>query len=104
MPKNFNKYQPYSSKVNGYTLAPAPLAERVSRYRDGKEYRETIEMRHLYPMFNDGFDAKRTVDENDIEITEVYCSEFGCSKELSRQEKLFGNKCINHSISKRGIY
>lgn len=35
-------------------------------------------------------------NEKTIFITKEICSVFGCSKELSRQEKLFGNKCINH--------
>lgn len=26
------------------------------------------------------------------------CSHFGCGRKLSLREKLFGNKCINHSI------
>lgn len=30
----------------------------------------------------------------------VKCLEFGCGKELTRQEKLFGNKCMDHSNAK----
>lgn len=26
-----------------------------------------------------------------------YCTVFGCGRELTIREKLFGNKCINHS-------
>lgn len=26
------------------------------------------------------------------------CSHFGCGRKLSLREKLFGNKCVNHSI------
>ena len=36
------------------------------------------------------------VDEERLDIQEINCSVFGCGKILSRQEKLFGNKCINH--------
>mgnify|MGYP003406063658 FL=1 len=29
------------------------------------------------------------------------CSHFGCGRTLTNQEKLFGNKCIHHSINKK---
>ena len=28
----------------------------------------------------------------------VYCTHFGCGKELTIREQLFGSKCIHHSI------
>ena len=37
-------------------------------------------------------------DEKSIKVTEICCSVFGCGKILSMAEKLFGNKCIDHSI------
>ena len=102
MPKNFEKYKPMTSKVNDYALVLPPEVERASRYRDGKAYKETMEMSHIYPMYDDGFNAKRTVDEDDIEVIETYCT--ACGKQLTRTEKLFGNRCINHSIKERRIF
>ena len=37
------------------------------------------------------------VDEERLEINEVTCSHFGCARILTRNEKLFGNKCVKHS-------
>lgn len=37
------------------------------------------------------------VYEGELLIEDECCSIFGCGKILSREEKLFGNKCIKHS-------
>lgn len=43
-------------------------------------------------------------DENNLKVIEVYCKEFGCGKELSRTEKLAGNKCLKHQVFIRKIF
>lgn len=46
--------------------------------------------------FNDfAFDRTET-DERMVSIEDEVCAEFGCNKKLSRTEKLFGEKCIEH--------
>jgi Rieske Fe-S protein len=35
-------------------------------------------------------------NENFVVVRKQICSHFGCPKELSFMEKLFGNTCINH--------
>jgi len=39
-----------------------------------------------------------TLAESENHEPEV-CSHFGCGRTLTNQEKLFGNKCIHHSIN-----
>lgn len=44
------------------------------------------------------------VDEKYMEIEPTYCSTFSCGKKLTRTEKLFGNKCIEHQVFIRKIF
>lgn len=42
-------------------------------------------------------DIRRYYDEGEIQVTEAdICKQFGCGRQLSPTEKLYGTRCINH--------
>lgn len=45
-----------------------------------------------YPEFT----KPERIDENKIEIEDVYCAFFGCGKKLGLVEKLCGSTCFDH--------
>ncbi len=62
-----------------------------------KEERKEYDAKR-YEMFKKNY-SKESVWYNEVEEDEpikIICSVFGCGKELTPTERLFGNKCFTH--------
>ena len=66
--------------------------------------KKTIEDKYLIEKHRDRVLSIEPTDMNfkgsDRDEPEC-CNEFGCGRVLNSQEKLFGNKCINHQTKKK---
>ena len=49
-------------------------------------------------MFLPEYRINKPVSEDTMQITQSYCSKFGCGQKLSPLETLYGNKCFEHTV------
>jgi len=54
--------------------------------------------KNIPKMFIPEYNNAPPVNEVKLEITETYCSVFGCGKKLKPLETLYGNKCFEHTV------
>lgn len=60
-------------------------------------FKNRMRTTEIYGMFNSDCLVVKPAHYNFDGSDEKCCSVFGCGKKLSMSEKLFGDKCINHS-------
>lgn len=46
----------------------------------------------------------KLINEETLEVIDVYCSFFGCNQKLTSQQKLFGDRCPEHPVQVKQFF
>lgn len=81
-----------------YKLDTIKSFEQARKDIESPKLEKQIEVVISVELYREQQQIKINTETNEdyIPISHEICSSFGCSKELSLQEKLFGNKCTRH--------